>query len=160
MAFELYTGNNVEVYLTWVWLLMQVRAMNHLNSKDWHILSSILFLKALKNEVTIRSKVPAGSMTGLATPYSNDLAGSTMGCNGAGPYNPADVTIVAVGPGLYDSIPCGTAIQVCGPVGCVNGVRKDSCPGCVDGHIVDLSRESFNRVCGATANNCTVTLKK
>ena len=82
-----------------------------------------------------------------------------MGCNGAGVYNTQDITVIAVGRAAHDDFPCGTLIEVCGPKGCIKGVRKDSCPGC-PGYDVDLSRAGFNAVCGPAANSCRVTLKR
>jgi hypothetical protein len=95
---------------------------------------------------------------GSATPYSDSLSGSTMGCTGAGPYNPNDVSVIAVSPVQYSQIPCGTRLEICGPVACINGVRKDSCPGCGPGS-VDLSRVGFKTVCGASANSCAIKMR-
>ena len=85
------------------------------------------------------------------------FTGRSMGCTGAGPYKPTDVTIVAVGPSLYDQFPCGTNIEVCGPKGCLTGQRKDACPGCKGAH-VDVSRAGLAAVCGVNA--CEVRVRK
>jgi hypothetical protein len=102
--------------------------------------------------------VAPGSYTGQATPYANSLAGNSMGCTGAGPYNPADTSVVAVAAANHLQWPCGTKLSICGPVGCIQGVRKDSCLAC--GNLdIDLSRAGFNATCGPSANNCKVTIK-
>jgi hypothetical protein len=101
---------------------------------------------------------------GSVTPYSDALAGSNVGCNGYGPYNPDDTTVIAVGPDHYDDWPCGTTLGVCGidpdtgiVTTCIVGVRQDSCPGCV-AHHMDVSRAAFNLLCGAAANRCPVVI--
>jgi hypothetical protein len=98
-----------------------------------------------------------GPFNGMATPYSDELEGRTLGCLGAGEYDRDDETIIAVAPPQYDDIPCGMELEVCGPEGCISGSRQDSCPGCGDMH-VDLSRAGFNEVCGRGANSCTVVI--
>lgn len=105
------------------------------------------------------SMVPtaAGALKGYASSYADSFTNKPMGCTGAGPYKPTDVTIVAVGPAMYDQFPCGTAIEVCGPKGCLSGVRKDACPGCQSYH-VDLSRAGLTAVCGPNA--CDVRVRK
>jgi expansin (peptidoglycan-binding protein) len=77
-----------------------------------------------------------------------------MGCSGAGPFSPADITVIAVSFAQHSMFPCGTKLEVCGTMGCITGYRKDSCPGCGNGD-VDLSRAGFRAVCG-NVNSCTV----
>jgi expansin (peptidoglycan-binding protein) len=96
----------------------------------------------------------AGSVSGKATPYADSLAGNSMGCAGAGPYNINDITVIAVSAAQHSTFPCGTKLEVCGQLGCITGYRKDSCPGCGNGD-VDLSRAGFRTVCG-NVNNCVV----
>jgi LysM repeat protein len=99
----------------------------------------------------------SGVLKGYASSYADSFANKPMGCTGAGPYKPTDTTIVAVGPAMYDQFPCGTSIEVCGPKGCLTGVRKDACPGCQSYH-VDLSRAGLTAVCGPNA--CEVRLRR
>lgn len=104
-----------------------------------------------------QTTLPAGVLQGSATAYAEYFNGRPMGCRGAGAFSSADTTVIAVGPALYDSFPCGTPVEVCGAKGCITGVRKDSCPGCTAYH-VDLSRAGFSAVCGV--NVCSVRIKK
>ena len=99
----------------------------------------------------------AGTLSGSATAYADSFSGKMMGCMGAGPYSATDVSIIAVGPAMHAQFPCGTKIEVCGPKGCLSGVRKDSCPGCLANH-VDLSRAGLTAVCGP--NTCDVRLRR
>lgn len=99
----------------------------------------------------------AGTFSGSATAYHDSFTNKKMGCTGAGPYLPTDISIIAVGPAMYDQFPCGTKIEVCGPKGCLSGVRKDTCPGCLAYH-VDLSRAGLTAVCGP--NTCDVRLRR
>src|SRR5205085_5671253 len=73
--------------------------------------------------------VVAGSVSGHATPYADSLAGNGMGCAGAGPYSPNDITVIAVSAPQHTTFPCGTKLEVCGQLGCITGYRKDYCPG-------------------------------
>jgi LysM repeat protein len=106
---------------------------------------------------TTPAVLPPGVLQGSATAYAEYFNGRNMGCRGAGPFSSKDITVIAVGPAMYDAFPCGTPIEVCGAKGCITGVRKDSCPGCTAYH-VDLSRAGFTAVCGV--NVCSVRIKK
>ncbi len=99
----------------------------------------------------------AGELTGHATMYAPSLAGNTLGCNGYGVYDPANQTVVAVGPALYDTFPCGTVLQICGPGGCIVAAREDSCPGC-GGADIDMSTAGVTAVCGDGVLECEVTI--
>ena len=107
--------------------------------------------------LTSSSTSSAGYFKGYASSYHDSFTNKPMGCTGAGPYKPTDLTIIAVGPAMYDQYPCGTAIEVCGPKGCLTGLRKDACPGC-QGYHVDLSRAGLTAVCGPNA--CDIRLKR
>jgi len=81
-----------------------------------------------------------------------------MGCPGAGLYDSADPTIVAVGPSRYADWPCGTALSICGPTGCLTAIRQDACPGCGP-FLVDGSESLFRAVCGAGASgSCEISI--
>jgi hypothetical protein len=104
-----------------------------------------------------------GLLLGSVTPYADSLAGSTLGCNGYGAYDPDDPTVIAVGPAHYEDWPCGTSLGVCsvdtdtGVINsCIVGVRQDSCPGC-PGNDLDLSRSAFEIVC-PSGSRCTVII--
>jgi hypothetical protein len=100
----------------------------------------------------------AGTINGKVTPYSSELVGQTLGCEGYGVYDPNDVTTAAVGWDLHESIPCGTQLQFCKGSTCIDVVRKDTCPGCAGNHI-DVSRKAFDMLCGAV-NECNVTITR
>ena len=85
------------------------------------------------------------------THYGVGYNGQPMGCGGV--YLSENPTIIAVGPDHYAEWPCGTFIVVCGPNGCIVGVRQDSCPGCSFG-VLDLSEAGIEIVCGAGAGQC------
>ena len=78
-----------------------------------------------------------------------------MGCGGI--YLSENPTIIAVGPDHYAEWPCGTFMVVCGPNGCLVGVRQDSCPGCTAG-VVDLSEAGIAIVCGPARGSCSTTV--
>jgi hypothetical protein len=103
--------------------------------------------------------IPIGpAADGIATRYGTSYNGKRMGCPGAGLYSSWDETIVAVSPGRYRSWGCGMLLEVCGPVSCVLGVRKDACPGCGTNH-VDLSEAGIAQACGAGADRCRVRIQ-
>lgn len=104
--------------------------------------------------VAATAAIPAN---GKVTPYADSLKGNTLGCNGYGPYDPADPTTAAVSDEVND-VPCGTKLQLCSSKTCITVERKDTCPGCAASH-VDVSRRAFELLCGAV-NDCTVTIKK
>jgi len=112
---------------------------------------------ATTTTLTSASTSPLGAVKGYASSYADSFTNKPMGCIGAGLYKPTDTTIVAVGPSMYDQFPCGTSIEVCGPKGCLAGVRKDACPGC-QGYHVDLSRAGLTAVCGSNA--CDIRLRR
>lgn len=89
---------------------------------------------------------PESGIEGIATAYGPSYNGLPLGCGG-GVYSSDDTSIVAVGPARYQKWPCGTSIRVCGAAGCIEGVRRDSCPGCGANH-VDLSEAGLITVCG------------
>ena len=89
---------------------------------------------------------PAGPMVdGSATHYGAQFNGSPMGCGGV--YQSENMTIVAVDPTHYADWECGAFLFICGPSGCIVGVRQDSCPGCAPG-LVDLSEYGYLATCG------------
>jgi hypothetical protein len=88
---------------------------------------------------------------GAVTHYGVGFNGQPLGCGGV--YSSDDPTIIAIGPAHYAEWPCGTAIVVCGPNGCLVGVRQDSCPGCTAG-VLDLSEAGIAIVCGPYAGRC------
>ena len=73
---------------------------------------------------------------------------------GAGKYDPADPTVIAVGPALYSVIPCGMKLEVCSAAGCITAYRKDACPGC-GGYSLDMSRSAFKALC-PSGNTCAI----
>jgi LysM repeat protein len=107
--------------------------------------------------LTSSSTSSGAAVKGYASSYHDSFTNKPMGCMGAGLYKPTDTTIVAVGPSMYSQFPCGTSIEVCGPKGCLTGLRKDSCPGC-QGYHVDLSRAGLTAVCGPNA--CDIRLRR
>ena len=98
----------------------------------------------------------AGAIQGQATHYGASYAGRPMGCGGI--YDPANQTIVAVGPARYSEWPCGAALQVCGAGGCIVVTRQDACPGC-HANVIDLSESGNSLVCGGAPHTCRVTIQ-
>jgi hypothetical protein len=103
-------------------------------------------------------------LLGSITSYNDALAGSTLGCNGYGVYNPDDPTVIAVGPDYYEEWPCGTRLGLCGIdaqsgviTNCIVGIRQDSCPGCISIHL-DVSRAAFELLCGPGVIRCAVAI--
>jgi hypothetical protein len=99
-----------------------------------------------------------GTFNGRITPYADSLAGNSMGCSGAGPYSPADASIVAVNSAYYSRYPCGTRLQICSAITCVYAYRKDACPGCEVNHF-DVSRALYRLLCGSAPYDCNVTAR-
>jgi hypothetical protein len=95
---------------------------------------------------------------GFVTHYGVSYNGSPMGCYGY-PYTSENTTIIAVGPVQDDVWPCGTQLRVCGPAGCIVGMRQDSCPGCTS-YGLDLSESGINLVCGDQAHVCRVGIEQ
>ncbi len=95
---------------------------------------------------------------GIVTHYGVTYDGQTMGCTGQ-TYASTNATIIAVSPVDEGSWPCGTSLRVCGPAGCIVGIRQDSCPGCGHDHL-DLSEAGIDQVCGDQAGVCEVTIEK
>lgn len=77
-----------------------------------------------------------------------------MACGGI--YDTADPLIVAVGPAYYQSMPCGTPLEICGAGGCLRTRRTDSCPGCGPS-LFDLSEAGLAAVCGAVVS-CSISV--
>lgn len=96
-------------------------------------------------------------MEGWITHYGERFNQRTLGCYGYGPYSSEDPTIVAVNPTMYESLPCGTLLELCGPGGCLIAARKDSCPGCRPNGF-DLSEAAFEAVCGDADGVCTASV--
>jgi hypothetical protein len=102
------------------------------------------------------------SDAGYATHYGGgpawgdaiDYNGLPLGCGGI--YRSEDPTIAAVGPARYAQWPCGTQLEICGPVGCAVVERQDSCPGCGP-NVIDLSESAHQLVCGA--GTCEISFK-
>lgn len=97
-----------------------------------------------------------GTLNGWITHYGESYAGGPLGC-GVGIYDPADPTIVAVGPARYSDWPCGTRFRISGPAGSIIGVRVDACPGCGANHL-DVSEAAAAAICGYVGN-CEVTIE-
>ena len=99
-------------------------------------------------------------LTMRATHYGESYNGQRMGCPGAGAYDSADLSILAVSPSRYRDWPCGTRLLVRGPQGRIVVVRQDACPGC-DKHgwpeMIDLSEAGHAAVCGI--GTCVVTVE-
>ena len=96
---------------------------------------------------------PTGRLVaGAVTHYGASYNGLPLGCGGT--YLSENPTIIAVGPDHYGEWPCGTFMVVCGPAGCLVGVRQDSCPGCTEG-VLDLSESGIAIVCGAGVGTCS-----
>lgn len=105
---------------------------------------------------TASSINPDGPVSGYATRYADSLEGNTMACGGV--FDQTNTFVVAVGYAYDTAWKCGTQLEVCGPAGCINGVRTDTCPGCAGAHI-DLSRAGLNAVCG-NQSGCNVVITR
>lgn len=99
---------------------------------------------------------PDGTKTAYVTRYADSLEGNAMACGGT--FDQDIQFVVAVGYEYDVAWPCGTQLEICGPAGCLNGVRTDTCPGC-PGADLDLSRAGLDAVCG-NQTGCAVTVKK
>lgn len=93
-----------------------------------------------------------------ATHYGTSFQGRPLGCNGAGYYDSTNPRILAVGPSLYQTIPCGTQVTIVGPTGTLVVTRMDSCPGCDRLNMLDLSEAGITIVCGGLYT-CKVTIE-
>ena len=110
-------------------------------------------LQSLKQPST-----PSEPVSAWITHYADRFNQRTVGCHDYGLYSSDDPTIVAVNPTLYEEIPCGSLLELCGPGGCLLAARKDSCPGCrPDGF--DLSEAGFQEVCGDADGVCTASVR-
>jgi hypothetical protein len=99
------------------------------------------------------------TISGVVTRYGRSYAGQSLGC-GTGVYDPEEPAIIAVGPSRNSDWPCGAVLRVCGPGGCIVGVRHDSCPGCGP-YVIDLSEAGIEIVCGyAGASSCPVRIQR
>lgn len=124
-----------------------------------------------------------GPVSGWATYYN--IPGGTLGCGGA--YNAQDPRPVAIGPIHAESWPCGTVLRICAvgpqmetadggggigiddstglrvvsPMRCLEGERRDYCPGCFPHtrYIVDLSVAGINAICPGQ-DVCEVTVEE
>lgn len=105
---------------------------------------------------------PVVGLTMRATHYGESYNGGPLGCGSRvwGYYSSGDPTIAAVSPSAYGRWPCGTRLRVSGPVGSIEVIRKDACPGC-DKHgwpeMIDLSEAGHAAVCGI--GTCVVTVE-
>jgi hypothetical protein len=106
----------------------------------------------------LKQPVAPGEPSAWITHYGERFNDRTVGCWNYGDYSSDDPTIIAVNPTLYDELPCGTLLELCGPGGCMVGARKDSCPGCRPNGF-DLSEAGFKRVCGDADGVCTATVE-
>lgn len=95
---------------------------------------------------------------GWATHYGESFTGGVLAC-GSGTYDPADVSILAVGPSRDEDWPCGVLLRVCGPAGCATVTRQDACPGC-GAYLLDLSEAGNELVCGVPPHTCRVTIEE
>ena len=86
-----------------------------------------------------------GAISGYATRYADSLEGNTMACGGI--FDQDDASVVAVSLEYDETWRCGDPLEICGPAGCITGIRQDTCPGCPGAH-VDLSRTGLQAVCG------------
>jgi hypothetical protein len=77
------------------------------------------------------------------THYGTRFSDRTLGC-GDGTYSSHDKTIVAVATSRNKQWRCGALMEICGPGGCIIGVRQDSCPGCGTNHL-DRQRMASTR---------------
>lgn len=73
-------------------------------------------------------------------------------------YETSDPQIVAVGSVLAAVAPCGTPLNVCGPAGCIDAYRMDSCGGCDVAAAVDLSEAGITAVCGGLVS-CPLVIR-
>jgi hypothetical protein len=103
--------------------------------------------------------VPTGPLYDIiATHYGVAYNGRTLGC-GTGYYTSDNISILAVGPSRNSEWPCGTLLQICGPLACNLVTRHDACPGC-SRNVVDLSEAGLDLLCGYQTSTCRVTIQK
>ena len=63
--------------------------------------------------------------------------------------------------GVVTRLPRGTAIRVCGPLGCWSGRSVGYGPAARTGRVADLSRAVFARICGSPSMGlCPVTVTR
>ena len=97
-----------------------------------------------------------GLVAANATRYADSLEGNTMACGGT--FDQDNAFVIAVSLQYDKTWPCGTQLEVCGPVACMTGVRTDTCPGC-PGADIDLSRAGVQQVCG-NQGGCAVVIRR
>ena len=97
-----------------------------------------------------------GPVAANATRYADSLEGNSMACGGA--FDQDNQFVVAVSLAYDQAWKCGTQLEICGPGGCIVGVRTDTCPGC-PGADIDMSRAGIDAVCG-NQTGCAVTIRK
>lgn len=124
---------------------------------------------AAEYALSIPAPMPVGAPTFnlRATHYGISYQGLPMGCPPVtmpagrpwgNRYETSDPQIVAAGAALAAVAPCGTLLEVCGPAGCIMAYRLDSCPGCDQYGMIDLSEAGIVAVCGSQGS-CSVTVK-
>lgn len=141
----------------------QERRYGELVARRWRDLAALLAAALPADAGAVASAGPgpaapatAAVIAGRLMHYGESYSGGPLGC-GVGVYDPADPTIVAVGPARYSEWPCGTRFRISGPGGSIVGVRVDACPGCGANHL-DVSEAAAAAICGYVGN-CEVTIE-